>query len=120
MRLKMCNKYKTSLCRIQVYSSSEVTLENSPFSNFVFQKIGFISVKPCGTHPSSFTWYKLMEPPENASLCIAAIILLRPSSRASSTLRSYRYSASNTPYANVWPEPTQNRFPDNLVPSLSM
>ena len=32
-----------------------VTLVNSPFSSFVFQKMGFVSLKPCLTHPSSFT-----------------------------------------------------------------
>lgn len=46
------------------YSSSLVTLVNSPFSSFVFQKIGFVSLNPCLTHPSSLTWYKLMKPPE--------------------------------------------------------
>lgn len=33
-----------------------VTLENSPCSSFVFQKIGFVSKKPCLTQPSSLTW----------------------------------------------------------------
>lgn len=40
--------------------NSDVTLENSPFSNFVFQKIGFISSNPWWTQPSSLTWYRLM------------------------------------------------------------
>lgn len=46
------------------YTSSLVTFENSPFCNFVSQKIGFVSKKPCLTHPSSLTWYKLIYPPE--------------------------------------------------------
>lgn len=38
---------------IHVYSKLLVTLENSPFSSFVFQKIGFVSLKPWCTQPSS-------------------------------------------------------------------
>lgn len=45
-------------------SNELVTLENSPFSNLVFQNIGFVSLNPCLTHPDSLTWYKLMNPPE--------------------------------------------------------
>lgn len=37
------------------YTNSLVTFENSPFSSFVFQKIGFVSLNPCFTQPSSFT-----------------------------------------------------------------
>lgn len=46
------------------YSSALVTFENSPFLSFVSQKMGFVSLKPCLTQPSSLTWYKLMKPPE--------------------------------------------------------
>lgn len=38
------------------YSSSLVTLENSPLLSLVSQKMGFVSLKPCLTHPSSLTW----------------------------------------------------------------
>lgn len=47
-----------------LYSNALVTFENSPFSSFVCQKIGFVSMKPCLTQPASLTWYKLMYPPE--------------------------------------------------------
>lgn len=43
-----------------LYSNALVTFENSPFSSFVCQKIGFVSMKPCLTQPASLTWYKLM------------------------------------------------------------
>lgn len=38
------------------YSSSLVTLENSPFWSLVSQKRGLVSVKPCLRQPSSLTW----------------------------------------------------------------
>lgn len=36
-----------------LYSNSLVTFENSPFSSFVFQKIGFVSLNPWCVQPFS-------------------------------------------------------------------
>lgn len=46
--------------KVNLIYSVAVTFENSPFSSFVSQNIGFESMKPCLTHPSCFTWYRLM------------------------------------------------------------
>lgn len=48
--------------------SLEVTLLNSPLLSLYSQNFCPTSVNPCLTHPLSLTWYKLMKPPEKASL----------------------------------------------------